>query len=142
MELLDRQNIKKLSKRKVQKHLKSIFFYLSISKKYASFVFCDNLFITELNRQYFKKDVPTDVISFPMADQTEPAYLGEVVVSVEEAVSTAKELNLNWQRELLLYLIHGILHLIGFKDTKASQRQKMEKKQKEVLDQFKEVALI
>jgi probable rRNA maturation factor len=67
--------------------------------------------------------------------------LGEVVVSVEEAVAVAEKLKIDWQVELLLYLIHGILHLIGFEDSTAVQRKKMEKKQREILLKFQKIKL-
>lgn len=126
---------------RLRKYLKQIFSYLLIEEKKASFVFCDNQFITELNYNYFKKNAATDVISFPLSDDMEPNYLGEVVVSVEEAVLTAKELKLNWQKELLLYTIHGILHLIGFKDKTSKQREEMEQKQQEIFSKFKKIKL-
>ncbi len=141
MEISDRQNIKKLDKKKVQKYLKEIFFYLSIGTKKASFVFCDNFFISKLNIKYFGKNTSTDVISFPLADKTEPGYLGEVIVSVEEAVLTAKKLDLDWQGEMLLYLIHGVMHLIGFKDQNAGQRKITRQKEKEILAKFEKIKL-
>jgi probable rRNA maturation factor len=141
MDILNQQKIKKINIKNLRGYLKEIFFYLSIKQKKASFVFCDNQFITELNYNYFKKNTATDVISFPLADDTEPSYLGEVVISVEEAVLTAKELQLNWQKELLLYIIHGILHLIGFKDNTSKQRKKMEQKQQEIFSKFKKIKL-
>ncbi len=141
MEISNRQNIKKINKKKVRDYLKKIFSCLSLGQKTASFVFCDNNFIISLNQKYFHKNNPTDVIAFPLADELEPDYLGEVVVSVEEAVDTAKQLKLNWQKELLLYLAHGVLHLIGFKDKSAGQRKKIEKKQNEIVSKFKNIKL-
>ncbi|MCF7872606.1 MAG: rRNA maturation RNase YbeY [Candidatus Omnitrophica bacterium] len=141
MEISNRQKIKRIDMQRLRKYLKQIFSYLIIEEKKASFVFCDNQFIMELNYNYFKKNTATDVISFPLADDMEPNYLGEVVVSVEEAVLTAKELKLNWQKELLLYIIHGILHLIGFKDQTSKQREEMEQKQQEIFSKFKKIKL-
>ncbi|MCF7886828.1 MAG: rRNA maturation RNase YbeY [Candidatus Omnitrophica bacterium] len=141
MEISNRQKIKRIDMQRVRKYLNQIFSYLMMEEKKASFVFCDNQFIAELNCNYFRKNTATDVISFPLADDIEPNYLGEVVVSVEEAVLTAKELQLNWQKELLLYIIHGILHLIGFKDKTSKQRKEMEQKQQEIFSKFKKIKL-
>lgn len=139
MELLDRQKIKKISKKKLKKYLKQVFSLLLIEKKSASFVFCDNDFISCLNQEYFNRKCPTDVISFPLADEFPPGYLGEVVVSVEKAVESAAGLGLDWQRELLLYLIHGIMHLIGFKDSNSYQKKKMRRRETEILESFRQV---
>ncbi|MCF7876836.1 MAG: rRNA maturation RNase YbeY [Candidatus Omnitrophica bacterium] len=141
MDIFNQQKIKKIDIKKVRNYLKKIFFYLSIESKKASFVLSDNRFIIGLNKKYFSKNTPTDVISFNLADEIEPDYLGEVVVSVEEAAAAAKELKTDWQAELLLYLIHGILHLIGFEDATAAQRKKMEKRQREIFLKFKKIKL-
>lgn len=141
MEISNRQKIKKIDTQRIRRYLKEIFSYLAIKEKKASFVFCDNKFIINLNKEYFSKDEVTDVISFPLADELDPNYLGEVVVSVEEAVSVADGLRFSWEKELLLYLIHGILHLLGFKDKTNKQRQKMEEKQQEIVSKFKKVKL-
>jgi rRNA maturation RNase YbeY len=141
MDILNQQRIRKIDIEKVRGYLKKIFFYLSIESKKASFVLSDNRFIVKLNKEYFSKNIPTDVISFNLADEIEPDYLGEVVVSVEEAVAVAEKLKIDWQVELLLYLIHGILHLIGFEDSTAVQRKKMAKKQREILLKFQKIKL-
>ena len=52
---------------------------------------------------------------------------------MEEAVKAAKELDCRWQDELKLYLIHGILHLIGYDDCTEAKRKRMEKKQERIL---------
>ncbi len=65
--------------------------------------------------------------------------LGEIFISVEEAKRNSKIFSTDIHEELLLYVIHGLLHLIGFKDKTASQRMRMKKKEKEVLSYiFKE----
>lgn len=141
MEISNRQKIKKINIKNLRKYLNQVFSYLAIKGKKASFVLSDNKFIINLNKEYFSKNQVTDVISFPLKDDLDQNYLGEVVVSVEEAVAVAENLRLSWEKELLLYLIHGILHLLGFKDKTASQRKKMEKKQQEIISKFKKVKL-
>ncbi len=141
MEISNQQKVKKINIRNLRRYLKRILFYLSISDKDISVVLCDNSFIVNLNQKYFQKDAVTDVIAFPLPDQIQPDYLGEVVVSVEEAAIVAKKLNINWQKELLLYFIHGILHLIGFSDKDSSQRKKMWEKQNQIINKFKRINL-
>ncbi len=127
IEITNRQKIKRVSLKNLRKKLTQAG---SASSKKISFVLCDNRFIKRLNKRYFKKSHPTDVISFPLEDDFDPNYLGEVVVSVEEAVKAAKGC---WQEELLLYCIHGILHLFGYDDRTKSQKQRMERKQEKIL---------
>ncbi|MDP2924368.1 MAG: rRNA maturation RNase YbeY [Candidatus Omnitrophota bacterium] len=98
----------------------------------VSIVLCDNKFIRRLNKDFFKKNNPTDVISFPLRDDFTRNYLGEIIISVEEANLRAKKYGNTWQQELLFYIIHGILHLLGYKDYTKRQRARMERKQNEI----------
>ena len=133
IEIANQQKIKAINKKELKKELKKILTILKFPSYYASFVLSDNKTIKKLNRKFFKKDCPTDVIAFPLRDDFDDKYLGEVVVSVEMAIKIAKKLKLRWQDELRLYLIHGILHLIGYSDKTKALAQKMQKKQEEVL---------
>ena len=73
-------------------------------------------------------DVPgaTDVITFAH---------GEIVISVETAQLYAKDYQYTWQRELMLYIVHGLLHLCGHEDADPDERNAMEKIQFAILDQ-------
>ena len=83
-------------------------------------VLCDDEKIHEINREYRKKDRPTDVITFALfADSEEDerfifdedANLGEILISVDTIKKQAKE---SVYEELLVVSAHGILHLLGF----------------------------
>ena len=93
----------------------------------------DNTLIKKLNKKYFKKSGVTDVITFPLADDLQQNYLGEVIVSVEEAVRVAKKLGCKWQDEVRLYLVHGILHLVGYDDCTRLGKKRMDKEQMRIL---------
>ena len=74
------------------------------------------------------------MISFNLSDEFDPDYLGEVVVSVEKAVKVAKKRNCKWESELMLYLVHGVLHLIGYDDASRKNRLRMNKKEAEIME--------
>lgn len=138
IELTNQQKIKRVNLKQLDRYLKKIFRLLSVSSgniasKELSILLCDNTFIKKLNKKYFKKHSVTDVIAFPLTDDFGPDYLGEVVVSVEEAVEMAKRLGCKWQDELRLYLIHGILHLVGYDDRTKFKKVRMEKEQARIL---------
>lgn len=107
-----------------------------------SIVFCDNAYIQRLNRDFRKKDKPTDVLSFPQLEQRskyEPAYsLGDLVISVDKTASQAKERRHGFETELWKLLIHGLLHLLGYDHEKvpAKEAQRMRRKEREVFDGF------
>lgn len=136
VEIINKQNLKRINLKSLCEKLDKLGFLLNIADKHISFYLCDNEFIKNLNKKYFKKNLPTDVISFPLKDDLEPDYLGEVVVSVETAVNVSKDLDIKWQKELFLYLVHGVLHLIGYDDMTKVKRLVMEKKQEELLEEI------
>ena len=78
------------------------------------------------------------MISFPLGDTSSPGYLGEIIVSVEQAKKICKFYEKKWQEELILYIIHGILHLVGYDDIKKKDRMVMEQKQEEILSMLLE----
>jgi probable rRNA maturation factor len=133
IEITNQQKIKRLNSKTLQKDILAACRLLKLSGT-ISFLFCDNKQIRSLNKKYFKKASNTDVISFPLEDEYSKNYLGEIVVSVEQAVNMASNYGNSWQKELMLYVIHGILHLIGYTDTRVKERDKMKKKENKILD--------
>ena len=94
---------------------------LNHQDKEIGILFVDDREIRELNEQYLKRDRPTNVISFPMAQgefsEINPQLLGDVVISVETAIREARESGLSLEEEIAFLLIHGILHLLGYNHT-------------------------
>ncbi len=97
----------------------------------------DDRKIRDLNKKHLKKNSATDVLAFRMHDgsfsELNPQLLGDVVISVETAKRSARSLNTSFNAELCLYLIHGILHLLGYDDTSNKEFLRMQKIQKEIL---------
>lgn len=80
--------------------------------------------IRPINRQFLKHDYATDVISFPY-NWVPPRVEGELVVSIETAVAQAATAGWSVREELLLYVVHGTLHLVGLDDTTDPSRSEM-----------------
>ena len=90
-----------------------------------------------MNRDYREKDVPTDVLSFPLEEELEgeaepeiiggpdARMLGDIVISVEKAVMQAAEYGHSVERELVFLLVHGLLHLLGYDHEKDEAAKKM-----------------
>ena len=91
-----------------------------------------------LNRQYRGLDKTTDVLSFPLCEAGVPQpgdALGDIVISIPRAAAQAEEYGVSFRNELLRLLLHGLLHLIGYDHEKnAYQRQRMQRKEKELID--------
>ena len=87
-----------------------------------SVTFVDNARIHELNKQYRDKDAPTDVLSFPMAENGEYdidedngcKILGDIVISMERAMEQAELYGHSLQREVAYLTVHSMLHLLGY----------------------------
>ncbi|MBU1524254.1 MAG: rRNA maturation RNase YbeY [Candidatus Omnitrophota bacterium] len=133
IEIINQQKIKRINLKELREYLKRILIFLDIPSKKISILLCDNKFIRGLNKKFFRKDSSTDVISFPLKDDFDPDYLGEVAISVEEAAKAAKQYANTWQEELVLYLVHGVLHLLDYTDRTKKHKEAMDKKQKEIM---------
>lgn len=81
----------------------------------VSIAVVDDETIHKLNRQFLAHDYPTDVLSFTLEDDP-PRLEGEIIVSVDTARQNAAEAGWSADDELLLYVIHGTLHLAGYLD--------------------------
>ena len=95
--------------------------------------------MARLHATHLKRRGPTDVLSFPMAefDPGRKAFLlGEIVVSFETARREAAARGLALEEELARYLVHGFLHLMGYDDCTAQQRQEMHALQEWSLEEF------
>ncbi len=95
----------------------------------------DDASLHELNRRYLGHDYPTDVLSFVL-ERTDSHLEGEVIVSAETAVREALQYSWTADDELLLYVTHGLLHLVGYDDQAPSDRALMRARERHYLAQF------
>jgi probable rRNA maturation factor len=98
-----------------------------------SIALVDQAAIHAINRSHLGHDWPTDVISFPLSEPTDPMLAGELVVSAEMAASTAAEIGVDPRDELALYVVHGLLHLCGYDDLSESEAEAMRRRENEWL---------
>lgn len=95
----------------------------------------DDPTIRKINNEYLAHDYETDVISFVL-DETDDSLTGQLVVSTDTAREKANEFGTSLQQELMLYVAHGTLHLVGFDDTDDVSAAKMRQAEKRYLEQF------
>lgn len=99
---------------------------------------CVGVFVTNdakirrINNNYLRHDYPTDVISFTYF-RSNLAIEGELIVSVTTAESEASRLGCSWIDEIVLYVIHGTLHLCGMNDLQPNEIVEMRKLEQEAL---------
>jgi probable rRNA maturation factor len=86
----------------------------------------DDRGIARLHARWLGIAGPTDVITFDLADAMRPGGLhGDIAVSAETAVRTARELGCRPRHELAYYVVHGLLHLAGYDDHEPGDRRAM-----------------
>ncbi len=97
--------------------------------------------ISGLNRRWFGRTGPTDVMAFPQPSLPAPSGLpplGDVVVSTETVARQAESWEGSVGGELLVCLIHGLLHLLGWRDDGVESRRAMEQRQRALAGRWKE----
>lgn len=100
-----------------------------------SIAFIDDPTIREHNREYLGHDYETDVISFVL-EESDTALTGQLLVSTDTAAKKGAELSVPMEHEVLLYVIHGMLHLVGFDDTDPESAEKMRAAEADYLGRF------
>jgi probable rRNA maturation factor len=75
----------------------------------------------------------TDVITFDHGSEPPDKIHGEIFISVEDAINQANEFKTAWQHEIVRYIIHGVLHLLGYDDLKPALRAKMKREENRLL---------
>jgi probable rRNA maturation factor len=103
-----------------------------------SILLTDDSKIAELNQAYRGKAGPTNVLAFPMTEETDLAVasgmLGDIVISVDSAVREAEATGEPLENTVYRLLVHGLLHLLGFDHELSSQEaRRMEREQERLL---------
>ena len=131
VEIANLQKHYKIKDNKIKQVVKEVLGKKSSSAK-LSFAFVDNNEIKRLNKKYFDSDDVTDVIAFPLNNHNN-SLNGEIVVSVETAVDTAIKENVDVEGEIVLYVVHGLLHLLGYSDVNREDAIIMHEKESKIL---------
>jgi probable rRNA maturation factor len=100
-----------------------------------SLTIVDNAEMHELNRRHLQHDYPTDVLSF-LLERDVDRLEGEIIVSADYAAEEANRYVWPMEDELLLYAVHGALHLVGYDDTTPDAAAEMRRQEKAVLSTF------
>ena len=92
--------------------------------------------IASLNRRYLDRDEVTDVLSFDLSEAGSPDVSAQIVVCGDMAAEVGPRHGLSADDELMLYVIHGLLHLMGYDDAETRQAERMKTRQEELLAKF------
>ena len=115
-------------------------FLLSMAKKGGrpvetiNYVFCNDEYLLNVNREYLDHDYYTDIISFELSEQGAP-ILADIFISIDRVRDNSVAFNTSFKKEILRVIIHGMLHLLGFNDKSEAQQKKMRKMEDYYLNQ-------
>ena len=126
-----------LNKRKLTFLAKQTLKIKGIKEAELSILFVGRQRIRTLNKKFRKINRVTDVLAFSMREgkgtRLHPEILGDVVICPEIAQKSARIYKTTKEGEIYLYLVHGILHLLGYDDSSVMRRRAMEKEQARIL---------
>ena len=96
--------------------------------KELTYIFCSDNYLLEINQQYLDHDTYTDIITFDNSEGNN-IVTGDIFISIERIRENAAKFNVSETTELHRVIIHGVLHLLGYKDKSARDKQKMTEKE-------------
>ena len=135
VDIVDLYEVTWVNKPLIEQAVRIVLSDARVAKATVSIAIVDDAHITRLNRQFLQHDDATDVLSFALNEPHAPLD-GEVIVSAEMAQRMAGSYGWDVSAELLLYVIHGTLHLVGYDDASAADQAAMRRREAEVLGQL------
>lgn len=96
--------------------------------KEINFIFCSDAYLLKINQDYLQHDTYTDIITFDNSE-TEKEIIGDIFISIERVSENAQIYGIPMVQELNRIIIHGTLHLLGYKDKTAKDKKLMTDKE-------------
>ena len=133
--IINRQRKLKLNKDNIRKIARKVLDSEKVNESTGiNIMFVRDSLIQKFNLKYFNKNNPTDVISFPDVELDEVNNsAGDIIISVDRALEFSSENSIDLNEELTRYIVHGILHCLGYEDTTLEKKRKMFKRQEEII---------
>ena len=102
-----------------------------------SLVFCSDEYILDVNQNYLQHDYYTDIITFDYC--TGCKISGDLIISLDTVLSNSQKFNSSYNTELHRVIIHGVLHLLGYKDKTSEEAKEMRQNEDLSLKQFETI---
>ena len=131
------KNLKIKNKTKVRSLIKSLCLKENKKLGFINCVFCSDKYLVEINKKYLKNDYYTDIITFDHKE-AEDNVEGDLYISAERIKENAKNFRVTTEEELVRVIIHGVLHLIGYKDKSKKEKVIMTQKENKYISLYKE----
>ena len=119
----------KLEKRKeLRKWINDVVLSEKCNVEWINFVFCHDSIIADMNNKYLNHNTLTDILTFSF-HESGPDICGEIYISVQRVKENALKYKVSFENELHRIMIHGILHLLGYKDSTKREKEIMRQKE-------------
>jgi probable rRNA maturation factor len=126
--IASRQRTKKINLRLLKQIARVLLTELEIENAELGIALVGAKEMARVNWNFLRHEGSTDVITFDHAESGKRKSLhGELFICVDDAVAQAKKFKTNWQSEVVRYVVHGVLHLVGHDDLKPALRRKMKR---------------
>ena len=125
IESINRQRKQTINKNRFHLLLARLIEHYRLDDPEITLAFVNNKTIQELNRKFLNKNVPTDVLSFPVGEKGADGkyYLGDIIISIPKAMDQAGSQGHDLEREMEILTIHGFLHLLGYEHFKGLEQE-------------------
>ena len=130
--IANKQRHLKIDRRLIRRAIRQILKDHGITEALLSVAVVDDATIAGLHGRYLGDPEPTDVLSF-LLEQSPGTLEGEVIVSAQTAAAVARRYHSSPEVELLRYVIHGTLHLLGYADATKADRLRMRARERHYL---------
>ncbi|HRH59360.1 MAG TPA: rRNA maturation RNase YbeY [Chitinophagaceae bacterium] len=130
------KNIPLPPRKSLKLFIEEIFKNENTSLNRLDYVFCNDEYLLQINKQFLQHDYYTDIITFRLSEKSLPV-IGEIYISIERVRENAKLFNVSFAEEMLRVIFHGALHLSGFNDKTRQQINRMRAKEDEYLLKYK-----
>lgn len=140
IDVINKQKALKISAPQVKKLVKAVLALENVSCDEVAIHFVDTKTITSIHGEFFNDPTPTDCISFPIDDESPSCgyrMLGEVFVCPQTAIEYASKHGSDPLEETTLYIVHGLLHLIGYDDIDPKDRKAMRAAEQRLMQKIK-----
>ncbi|MBL4677253.1 MAG: rRNA maturation RNase YbeY [Mucilaginibacter sp.] len=121
------------NKTAVRKWLKDTIGAEGYKLKELNYIFCSDDYLLQINQQYLNHDTYTDIVTFDNTEE-DGTIVSDIFISIDRVRDNASKFNVTETQELHRVIIHGALHLLGYKDKSPADKQKMTSKEDFYLD--------
>lgn len=129
------KNITIKDRTRLKSFIPKIFKRHKLKLESLNYIFCSDEDLLKINKEYLQHDFYTDIITFGFSLKNKP-ITGEIYISIDRVKENSNVMGVSIKEELHRVVFHGVLHLCGYKDKKASDIKRMRKAEDALLSEY------